>query len=123
MFLSSHRSWWGGKVEVKPYNKSNTKALRALVNASLWCLQPGEGCMVDGSSVTKRTSLRRPQRRTACTRSLLPYPASGARQTRAPSLHDAATLQKHHLGGLRRASRGRLSRFWAADGCWRFTCK
>ena len=38
----------GGKVEVKPYNKSNTKALRALVNASLWCLQPGEGCMVDG---------------------------------------------------------------------------
>jgi hypothetical protein len=38
----------GGKVEVKPYNKSNTQALRALVNSSLWCMQPGDGCVVDG---------------------------------------------------------------------------
>ena len=43
----------GGKVEVKPYNKSNTKALRALVNSSLWCLQPGDGCIVDGKFCSK----------------------------------------------------------------------
>jgi hypothetical protein len=39
----------GGKIEVQKYNKTNTQAFRALVNSSLFCLQPGTGCIVDGT--------------------------------------------------------------------------
>eukprot|EP01043_Picozoa_sp_COSAG02_P049965 COSAG02_NODE_5075_length_4661_cov_4.005261_7_plen_198_part_00 len=39
----------GGKIEVQKYNKTNTQAFRALVNSSLFCLQPGLGCIVGGT--------------------------------------------------------------------------
>jgi hypothetical protein len=38
----------GGSVHVKKYNNTNTQAFRVLVNASLWCMQAGGGCIVDG---------------------------------------------------------------------------